>query len=366
MAASSEIRFKIGADTSALSTAFVKAQSIAATAGKQIEKKLGMKDAFKGLMQGIGIGSVDAIADAVVRPFQVAYERAKDMVNLTSRLVEIQTREITATGGRKAAVDAMKREVNTLSRDIEDQQKLVASLDTPIAKVNPMAAGLLRDAEQELVNLKVRQAEVQSQISIELRNTNKATQEWAREQSVLENIGEAELREAGEREKLQIRLNALQRDYTRIIKEGNAGTDKERNNMAQQFALQRQMMLLQQKSMKERAAAQAGIGNDLSGRAPNRAPPPRPRGRSEMERIADRGVAFRNQAEEAIRTGKSPAFIASLASKATRDLSASGQKVADQTTQVKRGDAEALGSKLIEANKYLAEISKNLKPQKAK
>ena len=58
MAASSEIRFKIGADTSALSKAFVGAQSVAAAAGARLQKTFGLKDAMKGIFQGIGIGSV--------------------------------------------------------------------------------------------------------------------------------------------------------------------------------------------------------------------------------------------------------------------------------------------------------------------
>lgn len=62
MAASEEIRFKIGADTSALSAGFAKAASIAATAGKQIEKKLGLQDAFKASAVALGL-SVDKIAN---------------------------------------------------------------------------------------------------------------------------------------------------------------------------------------------------------------------------------------------------------------------------------------------------------------
>lgn len=364
MAASSEIRFKIGADTSALSRAFVGATSIAATAGKQIEKKLGMKDAFKGLMQGIGIGSVDAIADAVVKPFQVAYERARDLMNLTSRVGEIQTREIVATGGRKAAIDAMKREVNDLSRDITDQQRLVESLDNPIAKINPMAANLLRDAEQELVAMKVRQTELQSQIAIDTKLTGRATAEWSREQGVLQDLAEAELRGAGEREKLQIRLNALVKEYSRIVKQGNVGTDKERANVGQQFAIQNQMKILNEKAGNELGNTLTGLGAAIANGGPDsdKKKKPRPRGRTELERIADRGAERAMQAEEAVRTGKSPAFVASLASQANRDLTKAGQKVQSQTALVKQQDAEALGSKLIEANQTLKQIEKNLTP----
>lgn len=367
MAASSEIRFKIGADTSALSSAFVKAQSIAAVAGKQIERKLGMKDAFKGLMQGIGIGSVDAIADMVVRPFELGMQRAKDLAGMTARMREISIQERVDTGGRKTAIDAMKQEVNELNRDISDQQRLVRSLDTPAAKVNPMAASLLREAEQELVALKVRQAEVASKITTEAKLTTRATSEWARQQDLLEELTEAELRHAQEREKLQIRLNHLQHEYRSIIRRGDKGTDKERNNVGQQFAIQNQMKILAEKSSRELTNSLAGLGSTIASGGPegNKGKkPPRPRGRSELERIADRGAQRAAQAEEAIRTGKSPQFIASLASQANRDLTAAGKKAQAATANVKKEDADALGSHLIAANQHLKTISDNLQPQK--
>lgn len=365
MAASSEIRFKIGADTSALSSAFGKAQSIAAVAGKQIERKLGMKDAFKGLMQGIGIGSVDAIADMVVRPFELGMQRAKDLSGMIARMRQIGTEEKVATGGRKTAIDAMKQEVNELNRDISDQQRLVRDLDTPAAKVNPMAASLLREAEQEVVALKVRQAEIASRITTEAKLTNRATSEWAREQSTIQDLTEAELRNASEREKLQIRLNHLQREFRQIVKRGDIGTDKERNNLGQQFAVQNQMKILNEKSSRELTNSLAGLGATIASGGPAGKPKtPRPRGRSEMERIADRGTQRLGQAEESIRTGKSPQFVASLASQANRDLNAAGKKAQAATANVKKEDAEALGSHLIAANEHLKKISENLTPQK--
>lgn len=362
MAASSEIRFKIGADTSAVSSAFAKVQSMAAIAGKQIDKKISFKEAFKGMMMGLGIGSVDAIADAIVRPFQVGMERAKDILGMTTRLRDLTMQEIVAKGGRKTALDAMRKEVNDLSRDISDQERLVQALDTPVAKVNPMAASLLRDAEKELIALKIRQAEVQSKINIDVDAAKRATSEWSREQSMLQDLAQAELRDAGDREKIQIRLNHLQREYARLIRRGDHGTDKERQNLTQQFALQNQMKLLQEKSAQQLAAGLAGLGAALAGRDPNRAPKPRPRGRSEPERIADRGASFALQAEDALRTGKSPEFVASLAQKANRDLTAAGQKAERGANMVQKRDADALGGIFQKAVTELQEIRKNLTP----
>jgi len=211
--------------------------------------------------------------------------------------------------------------------------------------------------------MKVRQVELQSQIAIDTKLTGRATAEWSREQGTLQDIAEAELRGAGEREKLQIRLNALVKEYARIVKAGNIGTDKERANVGQQFAIQNQMKILNEKAGNEMANTLTGLGAAIANGGPSGGPKkPRPRGRSEMERIADRGAERAMQAEEAIRTGKSPAFVSSLASQANRDLTATGKKVQSQAALVKQQDAEALGSKLIEANQTLKQIEKNLTP----
>lgn len=62
MAFGPEIRFMIGASTAALKRGFVEAQSVAAAAGKSLEKKFGMKDAFKSTVLALGL-SIEKIAD---------------------------------------------------------------------------------------------------------------------------------------------------------------------------------------------------------------------------------------------------------------------------------------------------------------
>lgn len=367
MAFSSEIRFKIGGDTSALSKSLVAAQSVAATAGKTLEKKLGLKDAVKGLFQGIGIGSVDAIADAVVRPFELAYERSKNILSLTTRTREIALKEIEANGSNRDTIKARKTEVNDLSREIEIQQKLVEDLNSnPINFVSPRGLALLQEAEAELVNLQVRQAEVMSQINIARRAQTRESAQWARNESLGIDLGEAELRDASDREKLQIRLNSLQREYGVIAREGNLGTEKDRKNVSEQFATERAIAQLAHKKQKELAAAQVSAGAALAGRDPSRIPQPRSRGRSERERLADRGVGLLRQAEEAIRTGQSPDFVARLTSRARADLTTAGGKVEASTARVARADAEAVGSKIVETNKILTEIRQNLTPKPVK
>jgi hypothetical protein len=221
MAFSSEVRFKIGADTSALSKGFVAAQSMAATAGQQIQKKFTGKNLFQGLLQGIGIGSVDAVADLVVRPFQLGYERAKDILGLTSRLRDITNAEVTAGAGRAVVIRETQKEIYSLNREIEIQQQLVTDLNAnPINFVSPQGLALMRDAETELTNLKVRQAELNSKITTDAKTLRREQAAWLRQELLASDLGEAELRNAGEREKLAIRLNAREESELRLSKKG--------------------------------------------------------------------------------------------------------------------------------------------------
>ena len=94
MAASSEVRFKIGADTSALSRAFVQAETIAAAAGQQIHKKLGMKDAFKSGVLALGL-SIEKISDKIAAIFTGGdpekWKTALDAANDSARIIEEST-----------------------------------------------------------------------------------------------------------------------------------------------------------------------------------------------------------------------------------------------------------------------------------
>ena len=102
-----------------------------------------------------------------------------------------------------------------------------------------------------------------------------------------------------------------------------------------------------------------GIGSSISTHSPAK----RVRGRTEAERIADRGVAFRAQAEEAARHGASAQYVAQLAGLGERDLTAAGRRIAKSTSLV--GD-NAATSGILESAKSLKNIEKNLEPTKIK
>jgi hypothetical protein len=94
MAASSEVRFKIGADTSALSRAFTTAETIAAAAGKQIGKKFGLQDAFKSSFVTLGL-SIENVAEKIAALWTGGdpekWKTALDAANDSARIIEEST-----------------------------------------------------------------------------------------------------------------------------------------------------------------------------------------------------------------------------------------------------------------------------------
>jgi hypothetical protein len=70
------------------------------------------------------------------------------------------------------------------------------------------------------------------------------------------------------------------------------------------------------------------------------------------------------QAEDAVRTGKSPEYVARLTKMATRDFGKAGAAAEKSLKQIDKADP-AVGQ-LIRIHKALEEINKNLAPTDAK
>jgi hypothetical protein len=432
MAASSEIRFKIGADTSALSKAFVGAQSVAAAAGARLQKTFGLKDAMKGIFQGIGIGSVQAITDIVIAPFKHAAERAKAVATLTDQLRENTFKWLGALGGPTRELELQVKHVNDLNTDIEKQRALVAqlnanplrflteanreelsnaetALDELIKKQDDMAtatkiavleenrrtAALQRSAvsaralaQLQLIDAAEGRKFAEQRIALEIEGQNLRKQgalpsvlqanrnaiadvviaeqlhnktikdrlsDLARASRAQKEAAALELADAGDRAKAQQKLNALRREYEVIVKRKGRGSPEAEENRMQQTGLGSTLALLNKQAQEDQSGALSSIGQGLTGAPVGR--------RSERERIADRGATRLAQADRAIRSGNSPAFVAQLAAQANRDFKSAGGKAAASTSGVASGDANDLGSQLVKANETLKAIEKNLVPQ---
>lgn len=361
MSASSEIRFKIGADTSALSRGFVHAQSLAAQASSAIAKKFQFKDTLRGFATGIGIGSVEQIARTVVAPFESAKEKARELSEFTSELYAGTVRTIGAIGGPVRELELKKRQLRDMSDDIEKQRKLVDELNaSPIRFISEDHRTLIKEAESDLRGLIKKQAELANEVHVTTVQQNRQVEAGARQIDLEEKLTEVELRDGGAREKAQLRLNALQKEYRALKKQG-ASQVTLGENFRQQMAIRNEMKIQDKQGREERDRTLVGLGSQLAGTHPDRNKS-RPRGRSEMERIADRGARFARDAEEAARTGKSPGFIANLTARSVQDFRSVGERLGTATSKVSRDDSAALASHLISANETLRRIDQKLTP----
>lgn len=455
MAASSEIQYKITGNTTSLKRSFAeipgeakkatdKAQkemsrleifgkTARASIGSVLDKKFGFKDAIKGVFQGIGIGSVDAITTLVVAPFQRGAEQAKAMAALTGDLFANTLRWTGVLGGPTRELENQVRQANELTRDIAAQRQLIADLNAnPLNLITAGGRAALTEAEAGLNELIKKQAELTTDVQIAVLQENRRTAALQRsaanaeslanielqhgiearvtaeklrqlreeynvlvkegalpsvlqanrnEQAALENAAkiarrntaekiadidraanaqeeaaQAELRDAGDLEKLYIRLNALRYEGRVIASRTGANSPEAAANLAERNAVNNQIALLQKTAAAQQSATLSGLGQSVAGT--------RTGGRSEAQRLADRGASRLSAAQAAAMSGTSPAYVAALAAQANRDFKTAGGKVSTATSGVAKSDSNDLGNQLIAANQTLKAIEKNLAPTK--
>lgn len=225
MAFSSEIRFKIGADTSAFSKGMVQLQSIAGAANKTIERRFGMKEAFKGILQGVGIGSVKAIEQAVQGPFIRAMETAKEMASLTAATLQSTLKNIGNAGGPQRQLQLQRQELKDMNVDIAAQKKLVADLNgRPLNMFSEASRAAIKEAETGLNEMIKRQAELGAEIDIAVREEKRKTAAITAQANVEGALAMAEIQHKNELEKLDIRRAGLEKEYAVLQKQGAAGS----------------------------------------------------------------------------------------------------------------------------------------------
>ena len=164
MAASNEIRFKIGADTSALSAGFAKAASVAAAAGKQIEKKLGMQDAFKASAVALGL-SVDKIATKVAEFFSGgSAENWKAAADAAERTAAIMDASAEKRLSLEQQIQKLKLEIESESGNTSRAQRMNA----PTSVFNPFTGkmGQAQSMAEDASEADKRSAEARERIAI--------------------------------------------------------------------------------------------------------------------------------------------------------------------------------------------------------
>lgn len=364
MAFTSEVTAKLNLDKSGFDRAWTSTVATIDKASGEINKKLtkafDFGSLFKGITQGIGIGSVEQISSTIRGYFEDQARAAQDVEQRTGNAVERQRAYALSVASVSDRYKILGTQVKQLNVDVEMQQKLVNDLSSsPITFVTEAGRKELADAQKKLSDIKEKRDTVLEQIDHEREAQRKANQEIARQTDREDELAKAKLRGASELEMEQIKLNQLQKEYNRLAKEGNASGQKAGLNFQEQIRTQNRIKEIQKEAQKELAATYVTVGRE----AVTRKATLRPRGRTESERLADQAAQDEAMAREAILKGDKEG-ARRFSERAASGYAKVGQRIEAASSTVKKETSDALNNQLVKANTTLEAIKSNLDPAK--
>jgi hypothetical protein len=384
MAFVSEIRARLGLDTTPFSRALTKTQADVGRAaqdmGKKLQRSFGAGDLFKGLLQGIGIGSVQGIVDTITSGFRRGADDAERMNNESAAMLDIFRQQQLALAGQAQRFEILKKKVSEVNQDIKVQEKLVADLEAnPINLISPGGREEVQKAKDELSRLRIEAAKADAQVQTEIALTNRRTDEWAAASLQREQMRKLELDLLNEEnetikeiQRSELRLFQVSESLAAERKKGSISTSETNALLEEQSQLLDRITTLGRIRAKEDAAARqsaladaAALGQGMTGRpigaGGGRAAGLRPRGRTESERIADRAALNLAATQDALAKGD-VARAGSRANAAAADFIRAGSMQARAAAGISPETANIIGGDIKAAVDSLKAIQTSLLP----
>lgn len=192
MAFLSEITAKLGLDTTGLNAALTKATADVGRAGDDIGRKLnrafGAGDVFKGLLQGLGIQSVQSLVDKLTEGFKEASDHAKEIEKTTAETATIYERIFAARRTDQQNLDKAREKDARLAREAAQiQEEAAKPIETTTMGPNfqvrtTIAAGkLTQEQEQRLFEIAKERASVMEEIEKLTRSVAKADEQHSQQ-----------------------------------------------------------------------------------------------------------------------------------------------------------------------------------------
>ena len=192
MAFLSEITAKLGLDTTGLNTALTRATADVGRAGDDIGRKLnrafGAGDVFKGLLQGLGIQSVQSLVDKLTEGFKEAADHAKEIEKTTAETATIYERIFAARRTDQQNLDKAREKDARLAREAAQiQEEAAKPIETTTMGPNfqvrtTIAAGkLTQEQEQRLFEIAKERASVMEEIEKLTRAVAKADEQHSKQ-----------------------------------------------------------------------------------------------------------------------------------------------------------------------------------------
>lgn len=192
MAFLSEITAKLGLDTTGLNAALTRATADVGRAGDDIGRKLnrafGAGDVFKGLLQGLGIQSVQSLVDKLTEGFKEAADHAKEIEKTTAETATIYERIFAARRTDQQNLDKAREKDARLAREAAQiQEEAAKPIETTTMGPNfqvrtTIAAGkLTQEQEQRLFEIAKERASVMEEIEKLTRSVAKADEQHSQQ-----------------------------------------------------------------------------------------------------------------------------------------------------------------------------------------
>jgi hypothetical protein len=192
MAFVSEIVAKMGLDTTAFKAALTKTTADVGRAGDDIGRKLnrafGAGDVFKGLLQGLGIQSVQSLVDKLTEGFKEAADHAKEIEKTTAETATIYERIFAARRTDQQNLDKAREKDARLAREAAQiQEEAAKPIETTTMGPNfqvrtTIAAGkLTQEQEQRLFEIAKERASVMEEIEKLTRSVAKADEQHSQQ-----------------------------------------------------------------------------------------------------------------------------------------------------------------------------------------
>jgi hypothetical protein len=192
MAFLSEITAKLGLDTTGLNAALTRATADVGRAGDDIGRKLnrafGAGDVFKGLLQGLGIQSVQSLVDKLTEGFKEAADHAKDIEKTTAETATIYERIFAARRTDQQNLDKAREKDAQLAREAARiQEEAAKPIETTTmgpnfqVRTTVTAGRLTQEQEQRLFEIGKERAAVMEEIEKLTRAVAKADEQHSQQ-----------------------------------------------------------------------------------------------------------------------------------------------------------------------------------------
>lgn len=176
MAFVSEIVAKMGLDTTAFRAALTKTTADVGRAGDDIGRKLnrafGAGDVFKGLLQGLGIQSIQSVVDKLTNGFKEAADSAKEIEKLTAETANIyeqifasrRTDEQNIANLRQQDARLLREEKQIRDAAAKERTRVVMTEDLTLREETLPGAGLNEEQSVRLAEIAKQRAQILQQI----------------------------------------------------------------------------------------------------------------------------------------------------------------------------------------------------------